>query len=121
MGFAARHNKGAVFQCNTEGFGYYSLKELFDENGSDHVYALQGIYINRKSEYGDAPVAILEDRFANFPQHMLEECTDILKSQEDIDEIKAGKVGFRIEPYTKENKKGKLETFYGVRWVDLDE
>lgn len=119
MSFASRHNKGSIFNCNTEGFEYYSLKELYGNDGPDQVYKVQGIYINRKSEYGDAPVAILNECFANLPQHLLVECEDLLKSQEDIEDIKAGKVGFKIEPYQKENKKGKLETFYGIQWVDL--
>ena len=118
MSFAARHNKGSVFQCDTEGFAYFSLKDLFEKNGEDQVYVIQGLYINKKSEYGDAPVAILTDCFANLPQHLLGECQDMLKSSEDIEDIKAGKVGFKIEQYEKELKKGS-KTCYGIRWVDV--
>lgn len=118
MSFAARHNKGSVFQCDTEGFEYFSLKDLYDKNGSETEYQIQGLYINKKSEYGDAPVAILNDCFANLPQHLLGECQEMLKSSEDIDDIKAGKVGFRIEEYEKELKKGK-KICYGIRWIDL--
>lgn len=119
MSFAARHTKGAIFNCNTEGFEYFGLEALFTDNGADEVYEIQGLYINKKSEYGEAPVAILKDCFANFPQHMTEECKEILKSEEDISDIKAGKVGFKIEQYESDKKKGKDKTCYGVRWVDL--
>lgn len=114
MSFAARHNKGSVFQCNTEGFEYFKLVELYDEKKPDKVFKIQGLYINRKSKFGEAPVAILEDRFANLPVHMTEEVKDILKTEDDINDIKAGKVGFKIEPYQSEEG----NTCYGIRWTD---
>ena len=119
MSFAARHNKGSVFDCNTEGFEYFSLKDLYKKNGPDQEYQIQGLYINKKSEYGDSPVAILDDMFVNLPQHLLDECQDMLKSSEDIEDIKAGKVGFKIEPYESDKKKGKDKTCYSILWVDM--
>lgn len=119
MSFAARHNKGNVFQCDTEGFEYKSLKELYKKDGAEAVYKIQGIYINRKSNYGDSPVAICEEFFVNFPEYMLAECVDMMHSSPDIEDIKAGKVGFKIETYEKEIGKS-TKTCYGVRWVDID-
>ena len=118
MSFAARRNKGNVFNCNTDGFSYYKLEDLYKENGEDQEYQVQGLYINKKSEYGDAPVAITLDCFVNLPQHLLGECQDMLHSSEDIEDIKAGKVGFKIEEYEKELKKGS-KTCYGIRWIDI--
>ena len=118
MSFAARHAKGSVFECNTEGFEYFNLQTLFEDNGADARYPIQGLYINHKSDYGDAPVAILEDKFVNLPAHLLDEVLEILKTEEDIDDIKAGKVGFTIYTYEKELKKG-VKTCYGIRWVDI--
>ena len=118
MSFAARHSKGAVFQCETEGFTYKSLEELFKLFGDQMVYPIQGIYINHKSQFGDAPVAICEEYFVNLPAHMLEEALEILKTQEDIDDIKAGRVGFTIYQYDKEVGK-KTKTCYGVKWCDI--
>lgn len=118
MSFATRHAKGSIFNCNTEGFEYKKLSELFAENGQDEVYTIQGVYINRKSNYGDSPVAICLDFFVNLPEYMLEECTDMIRSEEDVNDIKAGLVGFKIEEYEKEIGKSK-KTCYGVRWVDL--
>lgn len=118
MSFASRHAKGSIFECNTDGFEYKKLEELYKEAGADHEHQLQGLYINRKSEYGDAPVAITTDCFVNLPQYMLDECAEILKSENDINDIKAGKVGFKVETYEKElNKKKKL--CYGIRWIDI--
>lgn len=121
MGIASKYNRGSIFNCNTEGFEYFSLKDLFDNNGADYVYEMQGLYINRKSEYGDAPVAILKDCFANLPQHLLEVCQDMLSDQAAIDQIKAGLFGFMIEEYESDKKKGKDKTCYGIKWMDLDD
>lgn len=118
MSFASRHNKGAVFQCDTEGFEYFSLEVLYQDNGEDTVYPIQGLYINHKSDYGDAPVAILEDKFVNLPQHLLDEALEIMKNDDDVADIKAGKVGFTIYQYEKELKKGS-KICYGIRWVDV--
>lgn len=118
MSFATRHSKGSAFNCNTEGFKYYKLSELYTECGPDQEYQLQGLYINRKSEYGDSPVAITTESFVNLPAYMLDEVTAMLHSAEDIEDIKLGKVGFKIEEYEKEIGK-KVKTCYGIRWIDI--
>lgn len=120
MSFATRHSKGSVFQCNTDGFKYFKLSELYSSDGANTVYPVQGLYINRKSEYGDAPVAICAEFFVNLPEYMMDEVTDILHNETDINDIKAGKVGFTIEPYEKEIGK-KTKTCYGLRWCDLND
>lgn len=118
MSFAARHSKGSVFQCDTEGFEYKKLSELFAADGPETVYPIQGLYINHKSEFGDSPVAIGEEYFINLPAHMTDEALEILKTEEDIEDIKAGKVGFTIYEYEKELGK-KVKTCYGVKWCDI--
>ena len=117
MSFAARHQKGSLFDCNTEGFEYKKLSELYAEE-PDHEHQLQGLYINRKSQYGDAPVAITTDFFVNLPEYMLEEVQEILRSSEDVADIKAGKVGFKVETYEKQVGK-QTKTCYGIRWIDI--
>ena len=117
MSFAARHQKGSIFDCNTEGFEYKKPSELYSEC-PDQVHQLQGIYINRKSQYGDAPVAITTEFFVNLPEYMLEEVQEILRSADDIADIKAGKVGFKVETYEKQVGK-QIKTCYGIRWIDI--
>lgn len=117
MSFAARHRKGSIFDCNTEGFEYKKLSELYAEE-PDFEHQLQGLYINRKSQYGDAPVAITTEFFVNLPEYMLEEVQDILRSADDVADIRAGKVGFKVETYEKEIGK-KTKTCYGIRWIDI--
>lgn len=117
MSFATRHQKGSIFNCNTEGFEYKKLSELYDSE-PDFEHQLQGLYINRKSPYGDAPVAITTEFFVNLPEYMLEEVQDMLRSADDIADIKAGKVGFKVETYEKQIGK-QTKTCYGIRWIDI--
>lgn len=117
MSFADRFNKGSVkFDVDTENFKYYSLEDLYKNNGKDRQYKLLGVYINKKSKFGDAPVAILSDMFVNLPAHELDNIKEMLSNNEAIEVIKAGKLGFIIEPYTSKNFGTDC---YGVRWIDL--
>ena len=117
MSFASRHNKGSKFNVNTEGFEYRSLEELYKEDPAA-IWRIQGIYINKKSKYGDAPVAICEKFFANLPSHLLDECLGILASDEDVSDIKAGAVGFSVYTYERE---GETDIYYSINWEDIDE
>ena len=117
MSFASRHNKSGVnFDIDTKDFSFKSLRDLYKENGKDYVYAMYGIYINRKSEFGDHPVAIIPELMilADFPSSMTEDVEEMLKSDEDIADIKNGKAAFKIDEY--KHKKYK-KMCYGIQWV----
>lgn len=117
MSFAERFNKGGIkFDVNTENFKYFSLEDLYKNNGKDYQYKLLGVYINKKSKFGDAPVAILSDKFANLPVHELDVIKEMLSDVEVVEAIKDGKLGFIIETYTSKNFGTEC---YGVRWIDL--
>ena len=116
MSFATKHNKGGVnWGIETKDFEYFSLKDLYEKDGEGKEYILKGCFINTKnsSEYGPSVVGILEDKMVNLPSHMEEEVKAILKDEEDINDIKAGKVAFVIQPYKSHGKE-----CFGVGWVD---
>lgn len=115
MSFATKHNKGGInWNVNTDGFTYKSLEELYKAS-ADAIYILRGIYINRRSRYGDAPVAILDKYFVNLPGYLLETCEEMLRDEDTIQDIKAGRAGFEVETYT--SREGRL--CYGVHWLDI--
>jgi hypothetical protein len=119
MSFASKHNKGAIdWEIDSKDFEYFSLKDLFEKDPENMVYVLRGLFINTKnnSEYGNSIVAILKDKFVNLPSHMEAEVKEILSSVEDVEDIKAGKVGFTIRPYESHKKQ-----CYSVSWVDVPE
>lgn len=120
MSFAKRHKKGLIdWGVNTEGFEYFKLQDLFEMNGADEVYTLKGVFINKNKtekqlkEYGASPVGILEDKLINLPNHMLCEVEEILKTQEDIDDIIAGNAIFKIREYESHGK-----TCFGIDWQE---
>lgn len=119
MSFAAKHNRGNVFLIDTEGWTEYrDLRSLYKEDGAEKVYPLHGFYINRKSQFGDAPVIICDGYFVNCPKHMLDEVKDIMRDPEDIAAINDGKVGFTIRTYEAKNYKNKK--CYGITFVDVE-
>lgn len=111
MGIANKYNRGSKFDVDTTGFEYVKLTQL----NKDESYKLRGFYINTKGEYGASPVAILDDRFVNLPQHLLETVRDMLIDDDTIEAIRAGKFGFIPREYV--DKKGK--TRVSVEWCDL--
>lgn len=116
MGFAAKHNKcGIDWSVNTEGFEFVNRAAAFKEN-PDTVHTLKGLYINTKGNFGDHPVAICDGYFIDLPENLLDDVKEILKTEEDIDDIKAGKVGFIIQEYQSEKFK---KTCYGIKWTDI--
>lgn len=117
MGFAAKHNKGAIdWGIESSEFPFMTREEAFKEK-PEAVHSLLGIYINTKGKFGDHPVAICDGYKVDFPDYMTEDVREMLKDPEDIDLIKSGKVGFKLEEFT--DKKYK-KLCYGVKWVDLE-
>lgn len=117
MSFANKYNKGGVvFDVDTVNYAYKNLEELYKANGEDKKYEILGFYINTKSRFGAAPVAICNGFFANIPAHELETVKEMLSDSETVELIKNHKCGFVIEPYKSKNFGTDC---YGVRWVDL--
>ena len=118
MSFATRHNKGNKFDVNFDGFEMKRLEDLFSDD-PDAIYPVQALYITKKGEYGPSPFVVSDGFCVYLPGHMLEEIEGILASDDDIADIKTGKVGFCVYSYEKEVKK-KMQTFYSINWCDVD-
>ena len=117
MSFAKIHNKvGIDWGVNTEGFEYMTREKLYKE-APDNIYTLRGLYINKKGKFGDHPVAITDNCFIDFPDYMTDEVMQIMTSEEDVNDILAGKVGFTIQEFT---DKTFGRTCYGISWEDLN-
>jgi hypothetical protein len=52
----------------------------------------------------------------NLPEHLLEDVQDMISDSEAVEQINAGKAGFKIRTYT--DRKG--GTSYSVEWMDID-
>ena len=111
MSFASRNNSGSRFNVDTKGFPFVKLTDLDLET----TYPIQGFYINSKGDFEPHPVFILKDKLVDMPQHLTEKCREIQGRDEDVMDIVAGKVGFKVREYV--DRKGK--TRRTIDWVDL--
>lgn len=112
MGFAERNNKGTrTFDIDIKDFKFKALKDFKDED----VFQMDGYYINSKGKYQDHPVIISKklEMLVDAPAHM----TETFKSftDEDIEDIKAGKVACEVYTYDCDNRKG----CKGLRFKDI--
>lgn len=120
MSIASKYNHGARFnvQFSAE-TPFTSLADLYNNNGAGYVYLLRALFINRKSRYGDAPVAVAGDGEnlvkINLPRFMLETVQQMLMDREFIDAVNNKTVGFNIYPYDKEGR-----TCFSVSWLDVE-
>ena len=118
MGLMSQFNKGGVrFDVDIESFTFISLKDLYKKSPKGEKFVVDGLYINKKSSFGDHPVAILakEELLVDLPAHLTEDVKAILKNEEVVEAIKKQKVGFSIEEYTQDRYK---KTCYGIKWED---
>jgi len=117
MGFAKKLNKtnaGSFTFKAGEDFQYHKLSELYDPKQPQRVITVRGCFLNPKSKFSKA-VLYTDFDYVNLPKHEEKNIEEILNSQEAIDQINAGQLGFRIRTY-----QGQNGTNYSVDWVDLD-
>lgn len=118
MGIANKYNKGNGFNFRVpDSFGYVTLEDMYKYGGEGVVYPVNAIYINKKSQYGDAPVIATDSCLVNIPSHLLDTVTEMLKDEEVFTAVNNGELGFSIYPYSTDKRKG---TFYSIKWVDIE-
>lgn len=115
MSVLNKYNKGFKFNFQiTEGHEYISLRELVSQGKIDEVQTVRGLYINKKSRYGDAPVAVTATQLINLPSHLLDTAISMMNDSDVVELANAGKLGFKIYEYSGKNGIG-----YSVNWVEL--
>lgn len=114
--FAGTFNVEAKkFDVNTEGFEYFNLQDLYENNGEDQEYPVTCFYINKKGKFGDAPVIGTDEYFVNLPQHLLESVLKIIDNPKAVEAVNAGKVAFKIYSY-KDEKHNKI--CYSIKYIN---
>lgn len=107
-----KYNKGGLYNHKTKGTEEYtSLEELYN-NFKDKPIKVLNFYINKKSLYGDYPIAVTENFLVNLPQHLLDTVLEMLQDEEVAEIANNGKLGMTIYKY-----KGKKWGGYSVNWV----
>lgn len=112
-----RFNSGRKFTFEaTSDMPFKSLEELYAKNGPDTIYPLRALYINTRSKYGDAPVAITDEAFVNLPKHLLDTVSEMINDREVVRYINDGYAGFKVVTYVPRNYPDKIA--YSVEWID---
>ena len=96
----------------TEGLEFKKLSEIEVEK----VYTLKGCFITPDNGYGLGAVLIIEDALINIPQRYVDDVKGIMADEETVDDIKAGKCGFKYTTFISEKHK---RTGYSVEFVEL--
>lgn len=91
--------------------------ETLHENEPDEVYQVTGLYINRKSQFGDRPYLSTPNFLCDLPKFMLEDIEDMINDPEVVDEINKGIVGFRVTTYYSKTYRKKC---YSITFVDYN-
>lgn len=113
--FTNKYNKGSKFTAKaTKGATYVSLKEL---EAGKQVYIVRNLYINTKSKYGDAPVALINDcnLLVNLPEHLTETVREMRNDDELVSAVNNGLFGFSVYEYDGKNGHG-----FSVNWEDVE-
>lgn len=114
--FTDKYNKTfAKFDFTPEeNFSYHSLKDMYNGKKGNNKYIVLGIYINRKSKFGDAPVIVSEDCYINLPKHLLDTVNEMLEDEELVQAINNKEFGIEVYEYETNGK-----TCYSVNWIDM--
>lgn len=109
-----KHNRGTNQYTHelAEDAGYKKLTDL--EIGK--TYPIYGLFINKKSKYGDHPVAVGYKFYYDLPKHAVEQVKEVMQDEEATEAINNGHVG--IVPTTYHDKE-RNKDFVGFDFVDI--
>ena len=115
------HNGSYHFHAPKE-TDYINLRDMFQRDGNE-IHTVKAFYINTKSKFGDAPVAVTitvdKDKqkidLVNLPNFMLSTVKDMIQDDELTEAIDNGEFGFTIYEYEGKNGYG-----FSAEWVDIE-
>lgn len=112
-----KYNKGtfkkAFENVNLEGKKRVTLAELYAQNGSIPI-VFKALLLSNKGKYGMSTLVVMGDYTVWLPSHMTETVKEILKDEETIEDIKAGKCAISVREYEREGR-----VLYSVDFVDV--
>ena len=114
MGIRKFNKSELVFKDNERFDTFKTLEELFNENGKDEKYIVNGVY-SYESSYGKG-CFIKSDGFnISLPTHLVETINSIRKDAESVAEINEGTVYVTIYTYTLPDKYPN-KVFYSINF-----
>lgn len=117
--FANAFNASTTFfDVDTTGLQFVSLQWLHT-NYNGCIFAVKGLFVNHKGNFGDTPVIISDGALVNLPSHCMATTDIILHQEQAVNAIKSGKVGFKVREFVSKNPKAKGKKCYTIHYVDL--
>lgn len=104
--------KKAFENVDLEGKQRVTLAEIFTKRGST-PRVFEAILVSNKGKYGMSALIVMNDCTAWLPSHMTDVVLEILKDDETVEDIKAGKCAISVREYEKEGR-----VLYSVDFVD---
>ena len=104
--------KKAFENVNLEGKQRVTLAEIFAKRGATPK-VFEAILLSNKGKYGMSALIVMNDCTAWLPTHMTETVKEILRDDETVEDIKAGKCAISVREYEKEGR-----VLYSVDFVD---
>ena len=115
MSLLSKYNKGARFTFDIPNdYEFTNLEGLVKKYGLNEPHQVHALFINTKSKYGDAPVAVTSTNLVNLPQHTLETVNQLMADADVVELANNGCLAFTIYQYNGKNGSG-----YSVNWVDV--
>lgn len=124
MGIASKYNKqGNRFNYQmpeNSNHVFVKASELFEtipQNANGVV--VRSMYINSKGKYGDHGVIISDapEILIDCPNHMTDTIRDMIKDDEVVEAVNAGKLAVRAYKYETKNAAGGFA--YGLEFIDI--
>ena len=121
--FANKYNHAGSYRFKApKGATYINLKGLFERDGKEATHTVKAFYINTKSKFGDAPVAVTETDtkdgklidLVNLPTFMTATVKKMIEDDELTSAIDNDEFGFTIYDYEGKNGYG-----FSADWCDL--
>ena len=121
--FASKYNHNGSYHFHApKETDYINLRDMFDRDGKEAIHTVKALYINTKSKFGDAPVAVtitnsdkLQLDLVNLPGFLVSTVKDMIQDDDLTETIDHGEFGFKIYEYEGKNGYG-----FSVEWVDIE-
>lgn len=123
MGIASKYNKQGNrfnYQMPEDAeFTFVKASELFELPQNEAGVIVRAMYINTKGKYDDHGVLICEDPaiLIDCPNHMTDTIKEMIKDDEAVEQINAGKLG--VKAYKYDTKNAKEGYAFGLEFIDL--
>jgi len=117
MSKATQYNRFShKFVAEIKDLKFKKLEELYKED-SKGIYQVTGLFINRKSKFGDKPFLSTPFFLVDLPKNRLDDIQNMINDQEVVDDVNSGLVGFKVVSYF---SKTYNKTCYNIEFVDMD-